>query len=200
MILVDSLINQCNSNIYGSSEEPFITTKKRSSVVGTVLIVLAILLLAYTVLSIVNTHIYITALVESGQATLEGHFYDVLNTYMQSSALYFLFAILFAVIGLNSYGLLGVRVLTSADTGDDDSLDYDSLDDDLISGYDAEDDDEATDETSDIEFDDISEDSDDSDDSDDTEVAAEEDEDGAFDADAGSDKPDESDVVAKSEE
>jgi hypothetical protein len=98
-------------------------TKKKPSVISIVLWAVSLLLLIYSVWSIVTAHSIIGEAIAAGQITLKDSLYEIVNYYMQSTAVYVLFAILFAVIGWKSVKTVEIEPTVFALAADDASTD-----------------------------------------------------------------------------
>jgi putative Ca2+/H+ antiporter (TMEM165/GDT1 family) len=78
-------------------------TNKKIPVLTIVLFIIALLLCAYSVWTLVFSHTYITEIIAQGGASLEDNFYEIFSYYVSGVANYVLFAILFVVIGLKHW-------------------------------------------------------------------------------------------------
>jgi hypothetical protein len=99
--------------------------KNKIRPIGIAMFFVAALLLAYVIYAFINSHTYISDLIDSGQIVPEESRYDILSFYMTNCALYALFAILFVVIGIYDYlrPLKDASVDNDANVGEEVELD-----------------------------------------------------------------------------
>jgi hypothetical protein len=138
-------------------------TKKKPSLISIVLFAISALLIIYVVAALVSAHTYISGVIDAGQASLKENFFDILGVYMQAGAEYFLFAVLFVVIGLKSFKTVEIAPTVFALSADGEGTEEDDADAEGTEDADGQDEDDSNAETADpadIEFDEIAEASD----------------------------------------
>ena len=74
-------------------------SKKKIHVFSIILYVLAGLLTLYAAWAAVESHGYISSMVEQNQISVSGSEYDIVNFYMANSAQYVLFAVILGTLG-----------------------------------------------------------------------------------------------------
>jgi hypothetical protein len=100
-------------------------TKKRPSILSIVLFAIALLLLVYTVWSVVIAHSTVAEAIAAGQLVIKGNLYNIITFYLTSCAQYLLFAVLFIAIGFNSFKTVEVSEIEPEADADTDAYTYD---------------------------------------------------------------------------
>ena len=75
-------------------------------IVSIILYVLSIALFAYAIWAFIQSKAYIKGLIDLGQVVVEGSEYDIINYYMQGSASYIVYSVIFTVMGLKISNVL----------------------------------------------------------------------------------------------
>ena len=73
--------------------------KKKLPVLSTVLYMIAVLLVVYSIWSVVYSFNYISTMMQQGQLVFSGNEFEVVSFYMSNTAQYVLFAIVLFVLG-----------------------------------------------------------------------------------------------------